>query len=515
MKISEHITNTIENWRIRWGDTLKGWMASWLSFGFDVFFKVLATSAAPKLKPLIDSLEGTGKVPPELQPILDELKSPTGEAGAMFANSAGGALIGGAIGKIVDSILLPIAYAVNSVTRNVLLSPDTYLKMWQRGEFSEETLNEYFSWLGMTEEDIELLKKSILFLPYAADLVRWQAKEVFEPEMIERYGLDAEFEEVKTDLFAKVGVSEEQARNYWRAHWEHASWTQVTEMLHRGHLTPEQVYDWYRLVEIPPYWRDKLTKISYAPYTRVDARRMWDMGVLDDTALLTAYKDIGYDEEHAQNMTLWTKVYVTFPDLIARYKNGWIDKETVLSEIVALGMKPERAQWLFETKFKKVGAERIAAEKDITATDIVMGVKKGIITWAEGVDLLMDLGYDEDEAEFKLAVRLETEGGSPGGIAEFKRLTQLYRVSQGLPTKMTAAEIKAAEKELAEKYPKKVPLTEAELKLRVDTTRRLRRNRQLTRDQEIASLLELGLTVDLATAYANNDDLRLRPKKEE
>ncbi|MBA7709344.1 hypothetical protein ES703_118259 [subsurface metagenome] len=312
-----------------------------------------------------------------------------------------------------DALFGNIAHALNRLHPTVPLGVDQVLALWLRGELPEDVKDDGLAILGYPPELRAWLTKLSDWIPFASIITEWVAKEVYEPEMIERYGLGAEFPTAQLPQYYKAGVNREQALNFWMAHWEHPSWTQITEMLHRGHLTPEQVYDWYRLVEIPPYWRDLLTKISYSPYTRVDARRMWDMGVLEDDALLTAYKDIGYDDEHAANMVLWTKVYVTLPDLVARYRNGWIKAEDVVKEIVALGMKKDRAEWLYSTKFKKIGAERTAAERDLTATDIIMGVKKGVITWADGIELLMDLGYDEEEANFKLAVRIETEGGSP------------------------------------------------------------------------------------------------------
>ncbi len=48
-----------------------------------------------------------------------------------------------------------------------------------------------------------------------------------------------------------------------------------------------------------------------------------------------------------------------------------------------------------------------------------------------------------------------------------------------------------------------------ELNIRVDTLRRLRRQRIITREGEISELINLGLDSGLAQAYADNDDLRL------
>ena len=49
-------------------------------------------------------------------------------------------------------------------------------------------------------------------------------------------------------------------------------------------------------------------------------------------------------------------------------------------------------------------------------------------------------------------------------------------------------------------------------KVMVDTIRRNRRKLLISRDQEIAFMLGLGVPVELATAYADNDDARLAEK---
>lgn len=49
-------------------------------------------------------------------------------------------------------------------------------------------------------------------------------------------------------------------------------------------------------------------------------------------------------------------------------------------------------------------------------------------------------------------------------------------------------------------------------KVEVDTIRRSRRKLVISRDQEIAALLETGMPISQATAIANNDDIRLAEK---
>lgn len=208
---------------------------------------------------------------------------------------------------------------------------------------------------GFSEGDAGKLTRLFYFIPPPQDIVTWYAREVFEPKMIKRYGLDDELPDYEGSLFPQAGVSEEQARNYWRAHWQHASWTQVAEMLHRGYIDEDDVWDWFRLVEIPPFWRDKLIKIAYTPFTRVDIRRMYRIGVLDDDEVVQAYMDIGYNREKAEKLLEFTKKYypredqaddydvreMTKSEILRGYRELVLDAGTAREKLEGLNYSPE------------------------------------------------------------------------------------------------------------------------------------------------------------------------------
>jgi len=513
MGISSRIEGTIESWRIKWGETLKSWLVSFLSIGLDAFFRVLGNSFAPKLKPLLDSIEEKVTVPPELKPLFDEIRSPTGEIGAILAQSAGGALVGGAIGSVIDAMFLRFAYSINEKFHPKLLTEAQFTTLWRRGNILADELTPYLRKLGLDDisilglqqlsearldpmsaitawrrdpekyakflkdlfdqgfdaERMEVLKFVTQFIPTADEQTHWLAREVYEPEMVSRYGLDSELPNYEETDFSKVGVTPEQMKNKWMAHWEHASYMQVREMLRRGFLSldktmPEApttqagwetrdaegvkaMYDWYRLVEIPPFWRARLTEMVFEVPTRVDVRRFWDMRTIDEERLRSIYHAQGYHGKDLDDYVLWTKVYVAFPDLIARYKNGWITEDVVRSELTALGMSPERLQEMWETKFKTAAPERVAAEKTATATEIMKAVKKELISRSEGIERLGRMGYSPEEAEFKLDVYIGVAEGSPETYMEFVEMTEKYRKAMGLESQVPPADLVEAGKE--------------------------------------------------------------------
>ncbi len=311
---------------------------------------------------------------------------------------------------MITSIFQPLGnllrYVQERLFRSYRLDPVAIITAWRRDKPKYEKFFDDLRDQGWTDERIEALKFFSLYYPAPADLIRWQAREVFEPEMIERYGLDSEFGAIEKEPFYKAGMTDEQILNFWRAHWEHASWQQVVEMLHRGLMTEEQVRDWFRVVEIPPFWRQLLIDSAYTWPTRVDVRRWWDMRTIDEPELRRLYSGMGYRGVNLDNYVLWTKVYVAFPDLIARWRNGWISLDDVKQELTGLGMPSDRVEDMIQTKIKPEAADRVSGERDITKTDIYKGVKQGIITRSGGIELLMELGFDEDEADYLLAINI-------------------------------------------------------------------------------------------------------------
>jgi hypothetical protein len=230
---------------------------------------------------------------------------------------------------------------------------------WREG-LSDNTIAEDLINRGYAPSDADKLVKVSHYYPSPGDLIRWQAKEVFEPDMISKYGLDDEFGNIDQRPFLAAGMTEDQSLNYWRAHWEHASWTEVQEMLFRGQIEEADVRDWFRLVEIPPFWRDKMIKVAYHPYTRVDVRRMHKLGVIDDDGLKRALMDIGYDSEHAEGMK---KFYIQY------------NKQS--------GESPDR---------------------DLTRSIIEKAYRVGTISANELDGGLTALGYDEEEVSFMRAI---------------------------------------------------------------------------------------------------------------
>jgi len=392
-----------------YGDRLRDWLSSFLVKGSNEFLESAEPSTKDLMTETLQKMIDDPNITPELKKALesaiekgDWVATAFGYIGMVVGSVLGILALGGPPGRIQT-------YAVDRITKSMRLDPMSVITAWHR---DPEAYEKYFDDLrdqGWDDERIEALKFFTLFYPSPMDLVNWQAKEVFEPNMIAKYGLKDELGELRREDFYKAGMSDEQIDNFWMAHWEHPEFRSVVEMLRRTDFSEEDMRAWFRLVEIPPYWRDKLIEISYEVPTRVDVRRWWDMRTITEDRLREVYTYQGYHGKDLDDYVLWTKVYVAFPDLIARWKNGWITLDEVRAELTGYGMPADRLEELIETKVKPEGAAKTEAERDITKTDIYKGVKQGVITREEAIELLMDLGFDEDDADYLLTINIPTD----------------------------------------------------------------------------------------------------------
>ena len=285
-----------------------------------------------------------------------------------------------------------------------LIPPELLFRLHRMGRISDETLDEMLASSPMSEAQQAVLKRTTEFFPTPQDLITWLGREVFEEETVAQVGLDEDLDKIEMSLFDRAGVSPEMVRNFWRAHWQHPSLNQFSAMMHRGFVSEDDFDTWAKLVELPPFWRENMKQITFSPYTRVDVRRMWDMGVLDDPQTIRAYMDLGYNNEKAVELLKFTKAERLLPDLRRMYGNAWISEEELRSRVAEIGLAEEPTQRLIQTIIKNDAPGRIAPERDLTKAETVKGVKLGVIDVETGVKLLSDLGYSRPEAIFILAV---------------------------------------------------------------------------------------------------------------
>ena len=525
----ERFKGWIDGLSVAWGDRLGAWLVSRLAGGVELTLDDMEPELVNQARAHLEKIRDLPDLPPETRALLDGMLSPRSFAWVpalvaflvsiimpVFTSMSRGALeparqqaekltpyhivdIQSALGlylrRDIDAaefyeIVARWGYSrvvadKMMMLKRVILPSDLVLEAWLRDPGRFQSQKDELTKLGLDQPAIDLLEELAYKLPSAQEAITWLAREVFEPDMVRKYGLDDEFAGLDLTIMTQIGIKPEIALNHWRAHWQHASWSQMVAMLHRGVLRENEtlgtppastsqrveadaageraIYDWFRLVEIPPFWRNGLTATMWNVPGRVEARMLAQYGLVDKPFLVELLARDGLAAEYRDVVADMMLVRGIRADIQTRYAKKWLDSAGVRDEIDRANLAPAVAERLYQWIVSNAQPERTAPERDLTAAEIVKGVKRGVIDWSDGIERLMALGYDEAEADFRMAIDVEVVADAPS----------------------TALNIK------------------------VDTIRRRRRQRLIDRAVEIGLLLALNIDPDLANAYADNDDLRL------
>ena len=276
--------------------------------------------------------------------------------------------------------------------------PDETLmfSMWLRNIINTDQLHDGLRGRGYNAEWIDRYKEAIFFIPPVQDLVTMSVREVFNKEVAEKFGQFEDFPEDFAKFARQQGVSREWAERYWAAHWALPSVQLGYEMLHRGVIDNETLLLLLKSQDVMPFWRDKLLQISFAPFTRVDIRRMNKVGVLSSEETKRAYMDIGYNDEKAQKLLEFTEELnkdnnildvtdiseLTRSNILQFYVDGILPRQVAYGMLLAVGFDIATAElWLTDIDLKEEAKER-KEEAELVITQ----AKNGVITFERAND---------------------------------------------------------------------------------------------------------------------------------
>lgn len=230
--------------------------------------------------------------------------------------------------------------------------------------------------IGIHPEYTGIYKELAYQIPPIADIITMAVREAFTPDIAARFGQYEDFPTPLAEWAGKKGLSKEWAERYWAAHWNLPSPQQGFEMLHRGVINRAELNMLLRALDVMPFWRDKLTAIAYRPLTRVDVRRMYKQGVLDEKEVFESYLEQGYNETNAERMTeftirqtLATLSKFTSTDIIKAFTQRMITRSEAISLLQDIGIRTEDAGYIVSTaEYKREWAfidEQIAGIRNL------------------------------------------------------------------------------------------------------------------------------------------------------
>jgi len=278
---------------------------------------------------------------------------------------------------------------------------------------------------GYAPETIEALEKLHPIVPPLPDMTRFADFGSFDPDIIAAWRDYYDAPGWITEPFRLLGVTNEGeldwANKYWFSHWVQPGRFELGEMHRRGLLggrplgatrpetekeraeADEIVRKAYLTQGYSGFWQTRLLDLVSENLTRVDVRRMHKIGVIDDEQLSDAYHRLGYYGANNEHMVAFTKQYnatadrdLTATEILKAYQRKTIDRDTALELLREIGYGEDEADF----KLIAEDAGTSEAERTLSEAKLKTLYLAGIMPKVEATGELQAKGYDAQEIAY-------------------------------------------------------------------------------------------------------------------
>lgn len=227
-----------------------------------------------------------------------------------------------------------------------LFDDSTLTTLYWKQEISQDYVISILKKKGYTDEQIPLWFDARTLIPSPNDLVSMAVREAFNDATSRQFGYDEDYPSDAAEWAEKGGMKPEWFKRYWRAHWSLPGLVQVREMFHRGIIDEGIVNVYLKAADYPVFWRKSIIEWMYQEITRVDVRRIYDLGLIGPEEVFERYLKLGYNAEDAGLMTEWTVAeysdaerQLTKTDILNMYQAGILDENESTIYLTALGFR--------------------------------------------------------------------------------------------------------------------------------------------------------------------------------
>lgn len=241
---------------------------------------------------------------------------------------------------------------------------------------------------------------------------------------IERAKIDIAEEEAKAVIVKERKFTEAQIRNFYQLKLIGKEQMEV-ELIGIGYSADDAAFLTELYTTVP-----EVTPQPKA-FTSSVAANLYNLMIFDDEDLYNNYMDEGYDEAQSGLLTMYTILIQTLPSLQDQYEKGLITGEDVVTELKKIEVPEYNARLLVKKITDQYQISRLTLEKDLTKAEIIKGVKNNVLTVPQGISLLEDIGYDEAEATYILAINKVVVAGDPEGYWDMRRVTENFKKARG------------------------------------------------------------------------------------
>jgi hypothetical protein len=283
--------------------------------------------------------------------------------------------------------------------------PEEAIRMWWRGLIDEAYADKELMWAGMRENQIQIYKQFMEYIPPISDLIRFAVREAYPVE-----GPEAQKQELIKWGKAQ-GLNEYWVERYWIAHWELPAFSQIREAFWRKIISEQEFRSYivmhdYRPDPWPGHSKsdlDVMFELSFELPGRIDTRWMYEWGIINKDQAVELLKMSGLHPDWAPKVAdayLKNQIRDEFnrikSELIDMYAEGFKKEEDIRRLMADAGRPDVEMQWTLE--YARLRRERYIKKEMVKI--YLEAFEKGRLDEDGLRESLRSIPMDEDVVEY-------------------------------------------------------------------------------------------------------------------
>ena len=320
---------------------------------------------------------------------------------------------------------------LKAITQTKLSAIDL-IQLRRRGLISDkdfETQQKKSRTEDKTMSQIEMLSK---FIPGVQDTIQFAVREAYRDDIALKFGYDDDFpnsarireiELMDTNKYdnlegtdrliaqaLQIGLDPLVLKSFWRIHWQLPAVTAGLEMFHRlrpefnpaNPVTFDDIKELLKIQDIAPFWQERILETSFNLPTRVDIRRMYVAGLLEQEDVYNLYQQRGYSPEWAEKLTqlavsdkLDSGRDLSKTMIEKAYEEGVIKREDSLLLLIEMRYSVDEAEIIMDLIDLKLSNNELRDKLSLLKTRFIRGIIEEV-SYKSSLDDLNILGDKRD-----------------------------------------------------------------------------------------------------------------------
>ncbi len=332
------------------------------------------------------------------------------------------------------------------------------ITMRMRKYISEDDYYKYMSKLGYDKDKANKIMKISYTYPTPENFITFSQRKIFDNEMVKKYNLDEEFPEAIIPYAEKSGLQPDILKWFWLSHWQLPSPETVERMVNilqpdvintklpNGEIygnkykdfgiDPQKIITTYKdlstylsMAGISPYWRDRFKALTFPPITRIDLRRIYNLGLISEQELNARLLELGYSKKGASLLIDFYKNYkhkhekeLAKTEILDLYAQNSINKSETKEMLEKIGYNEKEQEMIIKMadfkNYKKARNDYIKI--------LILKYSEGILNNQELLDKLNNLNLPSSEIAY-WQEEANREKLKKSKIPTHKELMEMYK----------------------------------------------------------------------------------------